>query len=81
MQNRFIKVLYNLDWLTPTNNLHRDLSILTVKDIFKLQVEKYVYKQTGNCFPSIFIKYYTTNAQVHRYRNRQVDRRLTHPNF
>ncbi len=74
MQNHTIKVLYNLDWLTPTNNLHRDVSILTVKDIFKLQVAKFVYKQTGNCLLSIFIKYYTTNAQVHRYRTRQVDR-------
>ncbi len=68
MQNRTIKVQYNLDWLTPTNNLHRDLSILTVKDIFKLQVIKFVYKQTGNCLPSIFIMYYTTNPLVHRYR-------------
>ncbi len=74
MQNRTIKVLYNLDRLTPTNNLHMDLSILIVKDIFKLQVTKFVYKQTGNCLPSIFIKYLTTNAQVHRCRTRQVDR-------
>ncbi len=29
MQNCTIKVLYNLDRLMPTNNLHRDLSILT----------------------------------------------------
>ncbi len=73
MQNCTIKELYNLD-LSPTNNLHSDLSILTIKDIFKLQVAQFVFKQTGNCLPSIFIKYYTTNAQVHRYRTRQVDR-------
>ncbi len=61
MQNCTIKLLYNLDWLTPTNNLHQDLSILTVKDIFKLQVAQYVSKQTGNCLPSIFMKYLLYN--------------------
>ncbi len=81
MQNHMIKVLYNLDWLTPTNNLHRDLSILTVKDIFKLQVAKFMYKQTGNGLPSIFIMYYTTNAKVHRYRTRQADCFNTCSNF
>ena len=78
MQNCTIKILYNLDWLTPTNQLHRDLSLLTIKDIFKLQVAKFVYKQRGNSLPSIFRKYYSTHAQVRGHRTRQTDRLHVH---
>ncbi len=34
MQNRLLKVLYLLDWFTTTMDLHRNLSFLTIKNIF-----------------------------------------------
>jgi hypothetical protein len=73
MQNRLLKTLYRLDWLTPTVDLHRDLSLLTVKDIFKLHVAKFVFKQKNGSLPSTFNTYFSTNAQVHRHSTRQVN--------
>jgi hypothetical protein len=70
--------LYKLDWYTPTSNLHRDLSILTIKDVFKLQIAKFVYQHKNGSLPAIFQNYFSTNAQVHRYRTRQAN--LMHAN-
>ena len=78
MQNRLLKILYQMDWLTPTYTLHKNLFLLTIKDIFKLQVAKFVYKQRSGSLPATFHNYYTTNSKIHRYRTRQSD--LLHTN-
>ena len=36
MQNRILKILFNIDWFCPTNSLHKNLNIIQVKDIFLL---------------------------------------------
>ncbi len=70
MQNRLLKILYRLDCLTPTIDLHRNLSLLTIKDIFILQVAKFVFKQRNNILPSSFHGYFSTNTQVHIHNTR-----------
>ncbi len=35
LQKKIIKVLFYKDWLTPTNDLHRELKILKVEDVHK----------------------------------------------
>lgn len=72
MQNRILKMLYKLDWYTHTNDMHRNLSLLKVKDIFHLQVVKFVYKQKNNLLPPTFKHYFITNAQVHHHQTRQA---------
>ncbi len=71
MQNCTVKSLYNLDWFTPTAILHRNLTLLTVKDMFMLQLAKFVHKQRNESLPQVFNNYYTINSQVYRYSTRQ----------
>ncbi len=59
-----------MDWLTSTLDLHRNLSLLTIKDICILQVAKFVFKQRNNILPSTFQGYFSTNAQVHTHNIR-----------
>ncbi len=54
MQNRQLKVPYQLDWLTPTMDLHWHLSLLTIKDSYVLQVAKFVFKQRHDILPQTF---------------------------
>ncbi len=43
-QNRALKILYNKYDLTPTKELHQDLQIILIQDIYKLSIAKFVYK-------------------------------------
>ena len=51
-------MLYQKDFYTPTNILHKDLNILQIKDIGKLKVLNFVYNQRNNKTPSIFEIYF-----------------------
>ncbi len=44
LQNKIIKVVFNKDWLTPTNDLHRELKILKVEDVHKLFTLRLIYQ-------------------------------------
>ncbi len=73
-QNRALKILYNRDFCTHTLFLHRDLNILLVKYIFKIDVLKFVYKQQNNLLPNIFNNFYTTNEDINSHNTRQREK-------
>jgi hypothetical protein len=70
LQNKILKTLFNLDWLTPTIDLHKNLKILTVKDIHNLQLTKFVYKYLHNDLPPPFDNYFTLNCDTHNHHTR-----------
>ncbi len=46
--NKCLKTLYKKDWFTHTNDLHKELNVLKVEDIFKHSMVQLVYKQRNN---------------------------------
>ena len=74
MQSKILKSLYNKDWYSPTNSLHKDLHLLQVKDIFNLSIAKLVYKQINGYLPTIFNDYFTTNREIHGIITRNADK-------
>jgi len=70
-QNRAVKILYSKDYYTPTKLLHKDLKILLVKDVYKLSVLKFTYRQQNNLLPDIFKQFYIQNTSIHKYNTRQ----------
>ncbi len=71
-QNRILKILFHRDWFTDTDVLHTNLNILKIKDIFKLQLVQFIYRQQRNQLPKVFDKYFTKNSELHRYGTRQL---------
>ncbi len=73
-QNKSLKILFDKDYYIPTKELHRDLSLLQVQEIFKLYhvyCLKFVYKQHF-LLPDIFDTYFTNNNNnVHQHNARQ----------
>ena len=58
MQNKLLKLLLQLDRLTPTNILHKNLNILKINDLYKCSILSFVNNtQIGKC-PRIFEKYF-----------------------
>ena len=70
-QNRSLKILFNKDYFTPTIKLHTDLNLLLVRDIYKLSIAKFVYKQKNQILPEIFNNLFTENYEIHNHNTRQ----------
>ena len=72
-QNRALKTLYELDFLTPTKQMHKDLKLLMVKDIAKINTLKFVYNQRNEITPAVFKKYFIENRNIHTHNTRQTE--------
>ena len=71
-QNTALKILFNKDFYTPADKLHKDLSILLVGDIYKLYLVKFVFKHQHGLLPEVFDDYFITNDTIHRHFTRQT---------
>ena len=69
-QNRVLKILYNKDFMTPTNTLHKELELLKVDDIFQLKILQFIHKHKNKKLPKIFVNLFITNANVHDHVTR-----------
>ena len=75
LQNKLLKVLYKHPYRTDTNYLHRELNILKVKGIRKLNILKFVYESINKTSIKQFHKHYTFHRNIHN-RNSRQDKRL-----
>ncbi len=70
-QNRSLKILHNKNYFTPTIQLHRDLNLLLVRDIYKLGIAKFVYKHQTDTISEIFDNIFIVNNEIHNHNTRQ----------
>lgn len=71
LQNKALKILYNRHPRTDTEALHRELKLLKVKDIQKLNILSFVYKQKHNKLPPIFNDMFRPFTDIHNHLTRQ----------
>ena len=74
MQNRVLKILYGLDWDTSTNLIHKNLDLLKLNDIFKLQILQFVHRFDNGLLPTVFNPYFTRNIDIHAHETRQLNK-------
>ncbi len=67
VQNKSLKTLFNLKWDTSTNELHHNLKVLKVCDVFKIHISEFVYKSIHNILPNVFTNYYQTVNEIHQH--------------
>ena len=61
--------------------MHKDLKLLTVEDIGKINTLKFVHNQRNNKTPIVFKNYLIENRAIHQYNTRQTkDLHDTHAN-
>jgi hypothetical protein len=73
-QSRLLKILYNKDWYTPTNELHKNLNILKVEDIVKFFILKFVKNCENGDIPNIFRGYFVKRKEIHDRNTRNKER-------
>ena len=74
LQHRALKALFNLDWLTPTAELHNTYKVLSVKDLFSYKVVQFVHKQLSDKKTNVFSNYFKRLAHEHYPNTRNRDR-------
>ena len=72
-QNRALKVLFNKEFRTPTLEMHKELKLLMVKDIAKVNLLKFVHQQRNDALPDAFENYYSEVSTHHSRDTRQKD--------
>ena len=70
MQNKLLKVLYNLPFRTDTNELHAKLNLLKVKDIYEVNILKFVYESVNRISIAQFHDYFQYQNRIHRHNTR-----------
>ena len=71
LQNKLLKVLFKLPFRTDTNLIHFNLEILKVYDIYRYQIQNFVYESINKISIVQFHNYYTMNNIVHQINTRQ----------
>ena len=71
MQNRLLKVLYNRPFRSPTNELHNELKLVKVKDIYHINILKFVYNSVNHISVKQFHNYFKMQNTRHMHNTRQ----------
>ena len=70
--NRILKTLFNKNWYTKSNKLHKELKLLKVKDLFELAIMQMVHRHRLHKLPNIFDNYFTNRNQIHNINTRNA---------
>ena len=70
MQNKLMKILLRKEKTTSTNELHRDLSILKVEDIYKISILSFVHDNLNNDPIAPFCEYFKYRRSTHMHETR-----------
>ena len=72
LQNKILKTLFNKPWDMSTIDLHHELELLKVCDVFKMRISQFVFKSRKKLLPNIFNDYYHLVNEVHDYETRDA---------
>src|SRR5688572_28276228 len=70
LQKRAIRVISGAHYLAESCHLFKPLDILTIYDIYKLQLAMLIYRHHNGTLPALFNSYYTVITDVHAYNPR-----------
>ena len=63
---------HTLKYLTHTAPYFKNLHVLTIFDIYTLQVSQFMFKVTFNLLPSSLVTFFQINSAVHSYNTRHL---------
>jgi len=72
IQKRAVGNICKLKYLTHTAPYFKNLHVLTIFDIYTLQVCQFMFKVTFNLLPSSLVTYFQINSAVHSYNTRHL---------
>ena len=79
LQNQLLKVLSGKKFRFPTDELHDEFELLTVKDISKQEILTFVHNYFSKNLPPVFNGYFETLASIHNRNTRHGSNLLKIP--
>ena len=70
LQKKVVRLISGTGYLAPSSHLFYSLNLLTIFDLYKLQLATLMYHHQNKTLPTIFFSYFTTNATVHDHETR-----------
>ncbi len=64
VQSKLLKTLSGKCYRYSSRALHKELKLLMVTEIYKLQLSLFVFKQRNRLLPQVFNNYFQTNGEV-----------------
>ena len=71
LQKRAVRAISRLKRLAHSAPYFQNLQILTISDIYTLQVSQFMFKFLSNSLPANFSNYFVINSSVHSYNTRK----------
>ena len=79
LQNSLLKVLMNKNRRYPTNQLHNELEILKLGDLYNQEISAFVCNFLNGRLPDVFSYYFQTFSDIHDINTRDNNIRLSLP--
>ena len=70
--NRIIRALSSSNLYTPMSSLYKKLNLLKLKDLYKVELGKFMYLYYNKKTPKIFNSFFKKVTEIHSYNTRQV---------
>ena len=80
LQNKMTKILCKRDYRSSSSELLKEKNILNCKNIHRLFINIFVYKQKNGLLPGIFNDYFTSVNEIHQHGTR-FNTNLSLPNL
>jgi hypothetical protein len=73
LQKWAIRTISNSHYRCHTQPLFKEYNILTVEDMFSLELGVFMYKYSINELPNVFTNYFIKRSNIHDYQTRHVN--------
>ena len=72
LQNKILRIICNVSKndRVKNNGLYHELKLLKVKDMYHLEMAKFMYLFQHNKLPRLYHNYFTSTKSVHKYNTR-----------
>ena len=72
LQNKIIRIIWNVSKSehVKNNTSYHELKLLKVKDMYYLEMTKFMYLFQHNKLPNLLNQYFTSTKTVHKYNTR-----------
>ena len=73
LQKKAMRVICNTSWMSHTDILFYENSILKINDLYQYNLGQFMYQLNNNVLPSVFNLIFNKNKTIHKYPTRQSD--------
>ena len=72
--NRIVRIATFSSIYTPINTMFKQLNILKISDIYRLELGKFMYQLYSDRLPAVFVQLFKKIKEIHSHNTRQTEK-------